>query len=161
MIGRSCRGGTLQWIRALAGVGALATCAMAQATAYRCDDAGRVTYTNLPCPSGKQTELKDRAAAPTAEDLAAAQRRQRADQAKLDAIGRDRATELKQDQQAAALAARRNVGFGKQADACTKLALKVKRAHEDYDAAGPRDQPARRVRLRRAEDDYAALCRKR
>ena len=149
------------WAHVCVGLGALLVSGIAQATAYRCDDGGRVTYTNLPCPSGKQTEVVDRGGAPSAADRAAAESRHRADQAQLDANARERQHERQQDEKAAALATKRNAAHGKESAACARLALRVKRAREDYDTAGPRDQPAKRVRMRRAEDDYATACRKR
>ena len=145
----------------LFGLAACVACTVAGATAYRCDDAGRITYTNLPCTSGKQTELVERSAAPTAEDRAAAANRARADRAKLDAIERDRARERQGDQRAAAIAARKHADRMKQSQSCSKLATKARRAREDYETAGPRDQVAKRTRMRRAEDDYATACRKR
>ena len=149
------------WVRVGVGLGALMLCGVAHATAYRCDDGGRVTYTNLPCPSGRQTELVDRGGAPSAADRADAEARHRATQAQLDANARARQHERRQDEKAAALAAKRNTAHGKETAACAKGALRVKRAREDYDTAGPRDQTAKRVRMRRAEDDYASACRKR
>ena len=154
-------GGKLARLRALTGIALLTACGIAGATAYRCDDAGRVTYTNLPCPSGRQTELRETARAPSAEDRAAAVDRARADQSRLAAIERRREEERRQDQRAAALTARRGVDRGKQKDACPRLALRARRAHEDVETAGPRDQATKRVRARRADDDYAALCRRR
>ena len=145
--------------RVLTGIALLAACGMAGATGtYRCDDAGRVTYSDLPCPSGRQTRIAGTARAPSAEDRAAAIDRARADQAQLATIERRRDQERRQEQRAAALAARRGE---RQKDACPKLALRAKRAHEDVEAAGPRDQPVKRVRARRADEDYMALCRRR
>jgi hypothetical protein len=144
-----------------AGLAALMVCGAAQATSYRCDDGGRITYSNLPCTSGRQTELADRDGAPSAADRAAAEARHRANQAQLDANARALEREGRQNEKAAALASRRNAAHGKEAAACAKLALRAKRAREDYDTAGPRDQPAKRVRMRRAEDDYTSACRKR
>ena len=142
------------------GLGLLASSGALHAAAYRCDDAGRVTYTNLPCPSGRQTEIVDRSTAPTAQDRAAADARSRADRAQLTVIDETRERERRQDTKAAAEAARRNAGRGKEAAACSKLALRAKRAHEDFERAGPRDQASQRTRMHRAEDDYAALCKK-
>jgi len=133
----------------------------AHAAAYRCDDAGRITYTNLPCPSGRQTEIVDRAPTPSEQDRAAAEARQRSQRAQLTVIEQGHERERAQDAKAAALAACRNAGRGKELAACSKLALRAKRAREDLDVAPSRDRTAQRARLRRADDDYAALCRKR
>ncbi len=154
-------GPNLLALRTVTGIAMLTACGITGATAYRCDDAGRVTYSDLPCPSGRQTRFVEAARAPSAEDRAAAIDRARADQARLDAIERRRDEERRQDQRAAALAARRGIDRGREKDACPKLALRAKRAHEDAEIAGPRDQPTKRVKARRADEDYAALCRRR
>ena len=147
-------------LQALIGFGLLVSSGLLHAAAYRCDDGGRVTYTNLPCPSGRQTEVVDRAASPTARDRAAAEARNRADRAQLTVIEDTHERERRQDTKAAAVAARRRAGRGKEAAACSKLAVRAKRAHEDYERASPRDQSTQRTRMHRAEDDYAALCKK-
>ena len=154
---RRCAASLRGWV----GVGLLASSGLLHAADYRCDDGGRITYTNLPCPSGRQTEIVDRAAAPTAQDRAAAEARQRADQARLAAIEQAHERERRQDVSATALAARRNAVRSREAASCNKLALRAQRAREDYDRAGPRDQPQKRTRMRRTEDDHVALCGKR
>jgi hypothetical protein len=44
--------------------------------------------------------------------------------------------------------------------ACAKLARRARTAHDDFDLAGPRDQAKARVRMRRTDEDYAALCKR-
>lgn len=150
------------WLpRALIGVGLLAACDGLQAATYRCDDRGRITYSDVPCTAGRPAGMVEPAAAPSADDRAAAEVRQRADRDQLDAWDRTRERERRQDQQAAALAARRNASRGKEVAACDKLASRAKRASEEFERAGPRERSTWRTRLRRAEDDFAALCRKR
>ena len=137
-------------------VGALSVSGVADATSYRCEDAGHVTYSDLPCGSGKQTEVVDRATAPSAEDRAAAAARQRADAAKLGELTRER----KQDERAAALAARRGNDRGNSMRSCARLAKDARRAHDDYDVANPAQRPKARIRMQRADEDFAALCRR-
>lgn len=144
-------------VRSLAGVGLLLSATHAGATAYRCDDAGRVTYTNLPCASGKQSEVVP-APLPSAADRADAIRRNKADLARLAEIERNREAARKQDARLATLALRRNPDRGKRAPDCSKLALYAKRAREDIETAGPRDQPAKLIKARRATEDYALSC---
>lgn len=147
-------------VRAIVALAALTACGIADA-AYRCEQAGRVAYSDQPCPSGLQTEISTRTASPSVEDSRAADDRQKADAARLAAIEHNRDLERRQDQHAAAAAARRDAGIGKQANACRKLASRAQRAHGDYDTAGPREQRARQSRMRRADDDFAALCARR
>jgi len=137
-------------------IAALAACGVAGATSYRCEDAGQVTYSNLPCPSGRQTTIEADGGTPKADDVAAAAARRRADAAKLAELTRER----KEDERAAALAAKRGNDRGDPMRSCAKLAKAAQRAHDDYDIAGPRQQPKARIRMQRADEDYAALCKK-
>jgi hypothetical protein len=137
-------------------IGAWIVAGSAGATSYRCDDAGHVTYGNQPCTSGRQTEVVGTGAAPNAEDRAAAIARQRADEATLARLARER----RQDERAAALAARRGTDRGNSLRSCAKLQKDARQAHDDYDLADPRQQPKARVRMQRADEDYAALCKR-
>ena len=133
-----------------------ATTGLADAASYRCDDAGHVTYSNLPCPSGKQVTIDSSEGAPSPEDRAAALARQRTDAATLTQIDRER----REDERTAALATRRGNDRGNAMRSCAKLAKAAQRAHDDYDIAGPRQQAKARIRMQRADEDYAALCRR-
>lgn len=148
-----------RWLRSGAAIVTLAACGYAGAAAYRCDGAGKVTYTNLPCATGRQTELQNLPQAPAPEDRAAAAIRRRADDAALAALERDRANTRRSDERAAAIA-RRTAGHDTRAATCTKLALRAKRAGEDAETAGPRDQARKRILARRTDEDYAATCKR-
>jgi hypothetical protein len=137
-------------------IGALSVSGIAGATSYRCDDAGHVTYSNAPCTSGKQSEVGGDAPAPSAADRSAAAARQRADAARLSELTHER----KEDERAAALAARRGKDRGDSMRSCARLAKDAQRAHDDYDIAGPRQQPKARIRMQRADEAYAALCKR-
>ena len=140
----------------LAMFGACIACGIAGATSYRCEEAGRVTYSDLPCASGRQTPLVGGSSQPTAEDRAAAADRQRSDAAALAQLTRER----REDERAAALAARRGDDRHDSMRSCAKLATAARRAHDDFDVAGPRQQPKARLRVQRADEDYAALCKR-
>lgn len=129
----------------------------ARATTYRCEGDGHVTYSDLPCEGGKSTIVSQEMPGPSAEDRADALTRAREDQAKLNAIERER----RQDERAAAAAARHGTTDGKHVRACDKLARAARKAHDDFDLAGPRDQPKLRLRMQRADEDFAAMCKPR
>jgi hypothetical protein len=131
-------------------------CTTAHAETYRCEVDGKTLYSDAPCAVGKQTGViaDDPSVGPT--DKAAAAARLRADKATLADLDRRRAQELKEDQQAAALAAKR----GRSPRPCAKLELRARRAHEDFARAAPKDQEKARSKMQRTEDDYSALCKR-
>ncbi len=130
----------------------------ARADSYRCDVGGRVTYSDRPCAAGSQTTVETDDPV-SATDRGAAAARAREDAATLARYERDRQRERQQDLRAAALARKRRSDVVKDAQGCRTLARKVRNAQDAYDVAGPRDQPKARLKLQRAEEDYAALCR--
>ena len=125
--------------------------------AYRCEADGKTIYSDKPCNIGRQSEVAVDASGPSIEDRAAAAARLRHDKATADAMQRDR----EKRERIEGVSTRAGSDRSKQLNACTKLAVRARRAHEDYDAAGPREQSKKRVRRLRAEEDYAALCKKR
>ncbi len=128
--------------------------------AYRCEVDGKTIYSDRPCNIGRQSEVTIDAVGPGAEDRAAAAARLRNDKATAASLQRDR-EKRERDERFERVASRAGFERSRQLNACTKLAVRAKRAHEDYDTAGPRDQPKKRVRMLRADEDYAALCKKR
>jgi hypothetical protein len=126
---------------------------------FRCEVDGRVTYGDLPCAAGRQSEVAP-TRAPRPQDHADALARQKADKASLTAIERQQATDEKTRARIAMAAARGGSDRAKHAEACARLAVRARRAHEDVDLAGPRDQAKARVKEARAAEDYAALCRR-
>ncbi len=141
----------------------IASCAVvtpaiaASAAAYRCEVDGKTLYSDKPCGVGKQAEVAIDTEGPSAADRAAAAARLRNDKAAADAMQRDR-----EKRERIEPVSRRTVSErSKQRDACTKLAVRARRAHEDYDAVAPREQARKRVRMLRADEDFAALCKKR
>jgi hypothetical protein len=141
---------------------ALMLCAVgfsAQAETYRCEIDGRVTYSDKPCAAGKQSTIAaDDPVDPT--DRAAAAARLRTDKAAIAQLDRAREREREQDLRAAALAKKRDSDVGKHMQACAKLARRARTAHDDFDLAGPRDQAKAHIRMQRADEDYAALCKR-
>lgn len=131
----------------------------AEATTYRCEADGHVTYSNQPCEAGTSTVIGKGPVGPGADDRKDALDRARNDQAKLDAIERERRQDERAAAAAAAAAARRGIDPSRHKRACDKLAKAARKAHDDFELAGPRDQPKTRLRMQRADEDYAALCK--
>ena len=129
----------------------------ARSAAYRCEADGKIIYSDQPCSAGRQSEVAVDAPGPSAEDRAAAAARLRNDKAAAVAMERDREKRERVEH----VSARAGSDRSKQFNACTKLAVRARRAHEDYNLAGPREQAKKRVRMLRADEDYAALCKKR
>jgi hypothetical protein len=141
---------------------ALVFCAVgfsAQAETYRCEADGRVAYSDKPCAAGRQSTISAEDPVDPA-DRAAAAARLRNDKATIAQLDRAREREREQDLRAAALAKKRDSDLGKHMQACAKLARRARTAHDDFDLAGPRDQAKARVRMRRTDEDYAALCKR-
>jgi hypothetical protein len=139
----------------------VATCVFAvnaQATNYRCEIDGRVSYSDKPCAAGTQSTVASEVPVDPADRAAAAERLRR-DQANLSQIDRDRERERQQDLRALALARKRDSDIARNAQSCTKLAHRARNAHDAFDLAGPADQAKARLKMQRADQDFAALCK--
>ena len=126
----------------------------ASAATYRCDVDGRTLYADRPCDRGRESRVAD-AQAPTAADRASANARARADRAALVALDEARRRDERHD---AAASTRRDVDRRRRLEACTRMTLRARRAREDVETAGPRDQAKARVHARRADEDRAVRC---
>lgn len=134
-------------------------CAMTAAwpAAYRCEVDGKTLYGDQPCNTGRQSEVAIDSQGPSAADRAAAAQRLRSDKAAAAVMQREREKRERVERVPGRAASERN----KEVRACAKLAVRARRAREDYDATGPGDRPKKRIRMLRAEEDYAAQCKKR
>ncbi len=121
---------------------------------FRCEADGKTIYKDEPCVAGRQSQILIFDKGPSAEDRAAAAARLRDDKAESSAMQHERE---KREQ----VAFRADPDRRREVNACAKLAVRAKRAHEDYGTAGLREQAKKRVRMLRADEDYAALCKKR
>jgi hypothetical protein len=128
----------------------------AQATTYRCEIGGRVTYGDVPCTLGQQTELAADPA-PDAASRKAASGRAKADRAALEAAERDR---LRTERTMAARNEREQAAIRRQRVACAKLTVRTRRASEDAAAMNGRDTAKAKTRARRAAEDEASQCRR-
>ena len=140
-------------------IAVVACCATGSAwsAGYRCEVDGKTIYKDEPCVAGRQSEILIFDKGPSANDRAAAAERLRNDKAAAEAMQRDREKRERLER----VATRPGSDRSRQVNACAKLAVRAKRAHEDHDAAGPREQARKRVRMLRADEDYAAVCKKR
>lgn len=145
------------WLAVIASCAIAGTATAASAAAYRCEVDGKTLYSDKPCGAGKQSDVAIDTEGPSAADRAAAAARLRSDKAEADAMQRNREKRERIEPVSTRAVSERS----KQVNACGKLAVRAKRAHEDYDIAGPREQIKKRVRMLRADEDYAALCKKR
>lgn len=148
-------------IAAIVVAGTAASCPTAFAggstTAYKCTTDGRTLYSDRPCATGQQSTYAIDSTNPLPAERAAAHARLRDDQRALAELQRDR---LKREE--VVLTPRRlEAERTRKAATCSRLGLRAKRAQEDYDHAGPRDQLQKQTRSRRAEEDRAAACAKR
>lgn len=136
---------------------AVAWCALAAAwpATYRCEVDGKTSYGDQPCSVGRQSEVATASPQPSAADRAAAATRLRNDKSAAAAMQRDREKRERADLVPGHAASE----YRKRVRACTKLAVRARRAREDYEAAGLREQPKKRVRMLRAEEDRAMLCK--
>ena len=137
----------------------LLTSIAAQAATYRCEVDGRTLYSDLPCPTGKQSTVATESPV-TAADRAAAIERARSDRATLAAIEHDRRRERQEDLRVSALDRKQGRDAAKRTQACVQLSRRARNAHDAFDLAGPRDQPKTRLKMLRADEDYAALCKR-
>lgn len=132
--------------------------AAAAATTFRCDTEGRVLYSDRPCQTGRQSAVVSTTGTPEPADRAAAESRRRADRAALVTIERER---RRDDRLATAEAGRRNTLGERDRRRCAALDLRARRAREDVERAGPRDQPKARTKAQRAEEDRVVHCPRR
>ena len=134
-------------------IAAMLVAAPTSAATYRCDADGRTTYGDRPCTTGRQSDVAIDPATPTAADRAAAAARLRSDRAAVAALERER-------DRPGPTTRRVGADRNKQVDACKRLTLRAKRAHEDLDQASLKEQASRRVRSRRADEDLATFCKR-
>ena len=138
-------------------VSGLAFCSCASADTYKCMVDGRTAYGDRPCQAGKQATLAVDASTPPTADRLAADVRLFDDRRTLAVLQRERLERERVPQ----ATTRADAGRARQARDCAKLTLRAKRAREDYEHAGPREQLQKQVRLRRADEDRAASCSRR
>ena len=117
---------------------------------YRCEQNGKIIYTDFPC-AGRELEITRAAAAPQADDDRL--RRERGEVGRLQKLREQRE---RQDQQIRDLAAR---GAAAREKKCRSLALQVKWREEDLRETTLDKAQKARTRLRRAQEKYDSECR--
>ena len=140
----------------LPGLTAMVFALPAAAEVYRCESGGATVYSDKPCTSGVQKELAV-PAPPSAAQRAAAEKRQRADQAKALAMQKQR----EHDEHADASARKKSdAGRVRQQRNCKRLAARIRRERDELAAGTGRRAATKRTRLHHAEEDYTADCGK-
>jgi hypothetical protein len=132
--------------------------AMAQSV-QRCESPeGKVTYSNSPCPAGTESKRKiEPDAGPSPADQKAARERAQQHSRELDKLERQR---QKDDDNAARERATAEARQRKQDAECRKLEARVRAAKDEFDNATlqRRQQADRKLRL--AEQQANAACKK-
>lgn len=116
---------------------------------YRCELAGRMTYTDLPCDGTRLGLPASPPAQAPASDLLA---RERAEVSRLQKLREQRE---RQDRQIRDLAAR---GAAAREKKCRTLALQLKWREEDLRDAPPDKAARARTRARRAAEKFRVEC---
>ncbi len=136
---------------------ALALAPIAQAQTLRCESAdGKVTYAQNNCPPGTQpARVLPPPGQVVPEEQRAAGQRARSDAKALERIERERAAE-----QAQAARAQKSDRLRAEARArtCKRLALRVKQAKDDADAAPLNRAAEAKRRLKKARENYELEC---
>ena len=117
---------------------------------YRCEQNGKITYTDFPC-AGREVEITRSASAPQADDDRL--RRERGEVGRLQKLREQRE---RQDQQIRDLAAR---GAAAREKKCRSLALQQKWREEDLRESTLDKADKARTRLRRAQEKFDSECR--
>jgi len=126
----------------------------------KCLHNGHVTYTDLPCPEGSDTEPFTGEVAP-ATDTAGAKRRYLADQKKLRQVLKENQLQDRQSQHDAGIAARLNKQEMDKQNRCKKLDARRKAAQQNQvnNKHGNNKQIDRaKLLTQRAEDNYSEQC---
>jgi hypothetical protein len=129
------------------------------ATLYRCEADGRVTYSDVPCPSGRQSTIAG-ADGPSAADRATAARRLAADRAQMAQFDKQQARADEDDRKAAAQARKDRATAAHHGQVCAALARRAATAHDAFDLAGPSDQGKTRLKAQRADEERDAVCKR-
>ena len=119
---------------------------------YKCESAGSVTYSDAPCPGGKQIDVAD--PVPSAEAARAAERarRQREDLSRIDGErNKLQAQDLKHRNQVARTESAK-------AKKCAQLALRRKSAQDTVATAPPRGMSKARLKAQRAAERHDLEC---
>ncbi|MEO0316658.1 MAG: hypothetical protein RL404_335 [Pseudomonadota bacterium] len=121
---------------------------------HRCQSAGKISYSDLPCPGSSLMRIDDPVrSTPTANEADTNQQRQAAELARLQQL---RELRERQDQRIRDLAAR---GAAAREKKCHTLGLQRKWREEDLRDASLRQEANARKRLRRIEERYRDECR--
>ncbi|MBC3870098.1 DUF4124 domain-containing protein [Undibacterium oligocarboniphilum] len=127
------------------------------ATVYRCEQQGKIQYSQTPCPSGQTGQVLHQPLPPAPSESEKAQATGIANQEKAAAnkLEKDQHTrEQKQERELRQLSAQRE----KQKKQCDRAQLQVKWAKEDVHQAQPKAEARAKQKLKRANEKAALAC---
>lgn len=125
-------------------------------TVHKCQEDGKLTYTNIPCHGGATTVLTaPDAPAPNKEEAQDAQAELKRMQKQSAALQKER---LKRDADDERDAERANRVNAARQQRCAKLKLDKKWADEDLKGAQPQHEERARLKAQRAGEKLAAGC---
>lgn len=127
------------------------------ATVYRCEQQGKIQYSQTPCPSGQTGQvLHQPLSVPSESERAQATGIANQEKAAANKLEKDRHTrEQKQERELRQLSAQRE----KQKSQCERAQLQVKWANEDVHQAQPKAETRAKQKLKRANEKAALACR--
>lgn len=119
---------------------------------YKCESAGRVVYSDMPCPGGKPLDLD--IASPSGDPTDAQQQAQQ-DKRELQRIENAKQKEYAADERERRSLQKRNASRQKK---CADLALRRKWAEEDAASAHPKSAERAKRTARRAAEKHEQEC---
>jgi len=139
-------------VRSYALLFGLAWCISAPVYAvYKCESGGRVSYSDLPCESGKVIKVNTASTA----DSTTARRQAASEKDKLQKLERERHKREAADEREDRKASRQQAARQKK---CSKIALRQKRAQEDVaKSSGMANEKAKR-KAQHITEEYEAEC---
>ncbi len=145
------------WLTTAATVLGLFCATVASAQALRCEDAaGKVSYAQDACPTGTRVVRTIEAqAAPKAEDQTAARARALADAKALEKLQKQQQAEEARTAKSQRAAEARSK---ERLRTCKRLALRMKQAQDDLQAAPLQKQAEATRRLKKAQENYQMEC---
>ncbi len=136
----------------------LALCASPVLAAYKCEANGKTTYSDEPCPGGKQVDLKNTPGGSISdEDRKRATRQSAHDKAELKRLEKERE---KRDAAAEKEQKKSAKEQKQQTKKCTKLSMRKKWAEDDAAASMGKSSEKAKRRAHRLAEQYVIECRK-
>lgn len=135
----------------------LALCASPALAAYKCETNGKITYSDEPCPGGKQIDLKNTPGGSISdEDRKRATQRSAHDKAELKRLEKENEKrQAADDKERKKTAATQD----KKSKKCANLTMRKKWAEDDAAASVGKSSEKARQKARRLAEQYVIECR--